>query len=260
MRSLIERHGGVATVAASMREVPLEDNHEAFAFAEQLFAGRFDLVIFMTGVGARGLLEVLETRYPREQFFEALARCEIIVRGPKPASVLREWKVPFQHQVPEPNTWRELLTLLDEKSPVAGRSVAIQEYGKPNEELYAALRERGAEVHPVQVYRWALPEETGPLEEAIRSTIAGDFDVLLFTSANQLTNVLDVAERLGCRDEWLAAARRCVIASIGPTASETLEAAGLPVDLVPEHPKMGHLIREAAAAAHRLLDKKRAAQ
>src|SRR5690606_29074133 len=174
--------------------------------AEQLFAGRFDLVIFMTGVGARGLLEVLETRYPREQFFEALARCEIIVRDPKPASVLREWKVPFQHQVPEPNTWRELLTLLDEKSPVAGRSVAIQEYGKPNEELYAALRERGAEVHPVQVYRWALPEETGPLEEAIRSTIAGDFDVLLFTSANQLTNVLDVAERLGCRDEWLAAA------------------------------------------------------
>jgi CarD family transcriptional regulator len=39
MRSLIERQGGVATIAPSMQEVPLDENPAALQFAEQLFAG-----------------------------------------------------------------------------------------------------------------------------------------------------------------------------------------------------------------------------
>ena len=53
MRSLIERHGGVATIAASMREVPLENNLAVFDFLDRLLVGELDAVIFMTGVGAR---------------------------------------------------------------------------------------------------------------------------------------------------------------------------------------------------------------
>jgi len=34
-----------------MREIPLEENSAAFAFAEKLFAGGFDMVILLTGVG-----------------------------------------------------------------------------------------------------------------------------------------------------------------------------------------------------------------
>ena len=64
MRSLIERHGGAATIAASMREVPLENNVAVFDFLDRLLAGELDAVIFMTGVGARALLEVVETRVP----------------------------------------------------------------------------------------------------------------------------------------------------------------------------------------------------
>src|SRR5688572_9707230 len=108
IRSLIERQGGIATVAPSMREIPLEQNSQAFAFAEDLLQGRFEIVVFLTGVGAKGLLEVLETRYSRESLFAALARTTLIVRGPKPAAVMREWQLKFDHQVREPNTWREL--------------------------------------------------------------------------------------------------------------------------------------------------------
>lgn len=257
MRSLLERQGAAVTMAPSMREIPLDENPAAFAFADLLFAGRIDIVIFMTGVGARALGETLESRFDREKFLEALQRCTVIVRGPKPASVLREWKCRIDHQVPEPNTWRELLGLLDENVAVAGKTIAVQEYGQPNNELYAGLTTRGAQLVRVPVYRWALPEDTRPLEAAIRATIAGAFDVIVFTSANQLTNVLTVADSAGLRDAWLAAARQCVIASIGPTASEFLEQAGLPPDVEPEHPKMGHLALAVARTARDLLASKR---
>lgn len=259
MRSLIERQGGIATVVPSMREVPLDQNPAAFAFADKLFAGRIDVVVLLTGVGTRALAEVIESRFDRDQFLSALQRCILVVRGPKPAAVLREWQVRFDHLVPEPNTWRDLLATLDAHVPISGKVVAVQEYGKANEDLYRGLQERGAEVLPVPVYRWALPEDTQPLADSVRATAAGQFDVLMFTSAQQLHNVLDVAESLGLRDAWLNAARTCVVASIGPTASETLAEASLPPDIQPEHPKMGHLVRETAEQARIVLARKRQA-
>src|SRR5207245_4767909 len=138
----------------------------------------------------------------------------------------------------------------------AGKTVAVQEYGEPNPELYEALAQRHAEIVRVPVYRWALPEDTGPLLSAIRTTIAGQFDVLIFTSAQQLRNVLTVAESAGLRDAWIEHARACVIASIGPTATETLSAAGLPPDIEPEHPNMGHLVQTVARDARTVLEQK----
>lgn len=257
MRSLIERQRGKVTIAPSMREIPLDQNPAAFDFAERLFAGTIDAVILMTGVGTRALAEAIESRYELPRFLAALQTCKVVVRGPKPAAVLREWKVRIDFQVPEPNTWRELLGLLDAQYPVSGKAIAVQEYGNPNPELYAELEQRGAEVIRVPVYRWALPEDTGPLRTAVDATIAGEFDVLVFTSANQLNNVLAIAESAGLRDAWLNAARKCVIASIGPTASETLEGAGLPVNIQPEHPKMGHLAIAMAKEARTLRQSKR---
>ena len=253
MRSLIERHGGVATVAPSMREIPLEENPAALAFGEELLAGRIDVVVFLTGVGATALMETLETRWPRAEIVSALERCITVVRGPKPTVVLSKWGLRIDHRAPEPNTWRELLSTLANAVDLSGRRIAIQEYGKPSDELYRALESRGASLLPVPVYRWALPVETAPLRDAVQRTIAGDFDVILFTSAQQLHSVLEIASESGLSSEWLAAANRCVVASIGPTATETLVEGGLGVDLQPSHPKMGPLVKEALEAGRRLL-------
>ncbi len=257
MRSLIERHGGRATIAPSMREIPLAENPAACDFAQRLLARQIDVVILLTGVGVRALLEAVESRFDRAAFLAAFEHCRVVVRGPKPLTVLRELRVRVDDLVPEPNTWRELLALVDARIPVAGKNVAVQEYGRANPELYAGLAARGAQVMPVPVYRWALPDDVAPLQAAIRATIAGEFDLLLFTSAAQLQNVLHVATEAGLHDAWLAAAQRCVIGSIGPTASETLEAEGLPADFQPEHPKMGHLVQAAARIARTLAGQKR---
>lgn len=259
MRSLIERHGASATVVPSMREVPLDENSDAKAFLTTLDEGRIDVVVFLTGVGATALADVAEKSGGRSQFIERLNRCCVVVRGPKPAKVLRDWQVRIDHHVPEPNTWRELLGVIDADIEVAGKTVAIQEYGLPNEDLYRELKSRGAEVIPVPVYRWAFPHDTGPLVAAIRSTINGEFDVLMFTSAQQVRNVIQAAELENLREAWCAAAGKCVVASIGPTASETLRDAGLTPDVEATPPKMGQLVKQTTASAERALQAKQGA-
>ncbi len=151
--------------------------------------------------------------------------------------------------MPEPNTWRELLGTLDEKLPVANLVVGLQEYGVTNRSLIAGLEARGATVDSIHVYDWALPEDCGPLEQNIRRIAAGEIDVAMFTSGNQVFNLLKLADELGLVDEVRAGFRNVVVASIGPTTSEMLRNEDLPVDMEPSHPKMGHLVNEAAEQA-----------
>ncbi len=248
MKSLIERNGAVATIAPSMREIPLDDSPEAFAFTRELLDGQIHVVLFMTGVGATALLEAIETRHSRAEFFAGLEKTTVVVRGPKPTAVLRGWGVRIDYRAPEPNTWREVLGVFDASIPLAGRRVAVQEFGLPSIELYHEFESRGASVLPVPVYRWALPLDIEPLKASIMQTIAGEFDILMFTSAQQLAHVLQVAEQIGQRDAWLAAANQiCKVASIGPTATAALKAGGLRVDLEPSHPNMGALVKETVA-------------
>src|SRR3954451_24232740 len=248
MADLIARQGGVPVAAPALREVPIGDNPAAFEFADGLIAGDLDMVIFMTGVGTRHLAQAIETRIPRETWTTALMRVKVVIRGPKPLVPLRELKVRIDLQAPEPNTWHELLDALDAKPPVAGLRVAVQEYGKPNPELIEGLERRGAIVTRVPVYRWALPEDTGPLRGAIAAMAGGQADVALFTSAQQVEHLLQVAAEEGREADLRAAlTRSIVVGSVGPTTSETLRAHQLPVDLEPEHPKMGHLVAAVAA-------------
>jgi uroporphyrinogen-III synthase len=255
--SLIESHSGRPLVAASMREVPLESNDTAVAFADRLIDGAFDIVILLTGVGTRALVDVVEkVRGSRQPFVEALARVKIVARGPKPAAVLRELNVPVWITAPEPNTWRQVLEVLDAKAaeqPLDGMRVAVQEYGEANSELLAGLEQRGATVTRVPVYRWALPEDLEPLRASARALAQGEVDVVMFTTATQVVHLLKVANSIGLGDDVRRALQNTVVASIGPTTSEELREQGIRVDLEPSHPKMGFLVRETAERAPQLL-------
>ena len=245
---LIERAGGVAVRAPSMRELPLDNQHQALQFAEHLLSDQLDVVIFLTGVGAKHLAEAIETKYPAEVWKAALARTTIVARGPKPLTVLRGWGLKVAVQVPEPNTWRDVLESLDQKLPVQGKRIAIQEYGQTNPELIAGLEERGAKsIELVSVYRWALPEDLGPLKAAISGLIDGQIGVLAVTSAQQVKHMLQVAESEGLAKLLIDALNHHVIvASIGPVATETLIESGIRPDLEPEHPKLGPLVQTLA--------------
>jgi uroporphyrinogen-III synthase len=251
IEKLIRSQGGEAFVAPSMREVPLEANSEALAFAERLFRGDFDMMILLTGVGTRLLNQTLETRYPAGAFAEALRKLTVVARGPKPIAVLREWNVPVAIAVREPNTWKEILVAIDGRSE---RNVAVQEYGRSSPELIQGLKARGAAVTSVSVYQWDLPLDTGPLRTAVRKLVNGEFDVILFTTSIQINHLFKVAD-----DETAvrAALGKMVVASVGPTTTETLADFGLKPDIEPSHPKMGFLVNETSAQAAQILTSKR---
>jgi uroporphyrinogen-III synthase len=254
LESLIRRHGGVPLVVPSMREVPLQDD-AALELLRELEADKINMVIVLTGVGLRTLAE----RCPPERLAASLARTTLVARGPKPIAELRKLGLTPQVRVPEPNTWREILLTLDTQSPVAGLRVAVLEYGVTNEELIAELESRGAEVLRVALYRWALPEDPRPLQDAVSQLATSGVDFVLFTSRRQVEHVITTAGELGLEDAVVNRARLMLVASIGPVCSEALRRHGLPVDLEPEHPKMGHLVVAVAQRGRDILSAKRAA-
>jgi uroporphyrinogen-III synthase len=250
---LIRRQGGNAVVAPSLRELPVEENEDAFRFAESLFAGAFDMMIFLTGVGTRALNRLLAEHYPEGEFADALRELTVVARGPKPVAALRELNVPVTIAVPEPNTWREVLKATEGRKE---QSIAVQEYGTSNPELLDGLRARGAEVTPVHVYNYALPADTRPLKSAVQRLSQGEFQVVLFTTSMQAVHLFRIAREMGVESDVRDALARAMIASIGPTTSETLEEFGLKPDMVPSHPKMGFLVKEAAEQSTAVLSRK----
>ncbi len=263
LQALVTKFGGRPVSAPALREVTLEANDAALAFLGAVGRHEFDLVIFLTGVGTRVLLQMADGLSDRERVLAGLAETKVVARGPKPAAVLREWRIPIWATAPEPNTWREVLDVLDARArdiPLEGARIAIQEYGTSSVELIAALSLRRASVRPVPVYQWALPHDTAPVERAIGMIATGAVDIVFFTTRVQVDHVWEIAGRSNQIASLERGLRRLVIASIGPTTSESLRRRGIEPDLEPSHPKMGVLVTETAAKGPALLAAKRADQ
>jgi uroporphyrinogen-III synthase len=256
MEALIRREGGDPFLAPSVQERALDDHGDAIRFVERLEAGEFDMVIVMTGTGLAFLRDQVVVHSPAARLGAALGRVTIVSRGPKPLPILRELGARAQVVVPEPNTWKEIVEAVAARSE---RRIAIQEYGRPNLEMNAALEKLGASVAPIVLYRWELPADVEPLQTAARQLAARQFDVILFTSSIQLDHLMMIASTLGLESEVISALREyTAIASVGPVMTASLEAAGLPVELIPIHPKMGALVKVASEMAATILAQKRA--
>jgi len=257
---LIQRFGATPTVIPSVREVPLADTAPLADFGHRLLVGEFGVVVFLTGVGFQYLLTAMERQLPRERYLHALADIVTIARGPKVLHAMREVGLDPTYHAREPHTWREILTIVDEQVSVDNQAVAVQEYGEPNVSLVAGLEARGARVVTIPVYRWELPDDVGPLEQAVRDLAAGQIDVVLFSAAVHVTHLLQIARRLGVEDSLRQALEHVIVGSIGPTTTQMLRQHGLPVDLEPAHSKLGHLVRDAVERAAELRERKQRVQ
>jgi uroporphyrinogen-III synthase len=244
MHSLILKEGGVPFVAPSVKEEAVDGTGAAIQFVEQLEGGEFDMVVCMTGVGLAVLRDTCATLMPLERLSAALRKATIVSRGPKPVGVLRSLDVPVDLIIPEPNTWREVVTAVAQRPE---RRIAVQEYGRLNTPMHSALAQLGAQVTPVSLYRWELPDDLEPLRQAVASIAGNGCDVVLFTSSVQLDHLLMVATTMGLEVEVRKALKeRLVVASIGPVMNDALASEGISPNVVPRHPKMWALVKAAA--------------
>ena len=258
MERLITRHGGIPVVAPSMQELPLSDHPQALAFGETLLSGQIDLVVLLTGVGCRTLFDILEARFSLDAIKDALQKTILVIRGPKPAGVVKSLGLHPQIIVPEPNTWRDILHALDTSYPegLKRMRVAVQEYGVSNPELLEGLSQRGAHVTPVPVYRWTMPDDLHPLQQLLQQILKGEIPVLLITNAVQVDHMINVLGDDTAIKQLQHILAHMMVASIGNVASERLRQHEFPVDLEPSHPKMGILVKEASQKAQAILDTK----
>lgn len=256
---MIARQGGEPIEAPSLREVPLRGPSGLDALEQDLLSGTPLLIVLLTGVGTELLIEGLRQSLSQERALELLQRPQtvIVCRGPKPHASLKPFGIKPALVVGEPNTWRDVLREIDAHDLARGKHAYVQEYGRTNTELVDGLASRALIVRQVKTYAWALPDDLGPLHAAIERIANGDAEVALFTSGVQLTHLLQIAEQRGMTERLRAGLSRVVIASVGPLMSEALRAQGLPPDIEPEHPKLGHLMVALGALVARKLAEKR---
>ena len=246
MASLISRQGGIPYEAPALREVPLENGDEVTAFINRFLAEPVAALVCLTGVGTRALLQAAAAQDVLEPILNKLASTTVVARGPKPVAVLREYNVRIDLVPPEPNTSREVLELL-RPLELRGKLIAMQHYGEPNQFLREALIAEGAQVLEVSLYRWSLPEDTTPLVRFLTDVQQGGIQIVAANSKTQVHNLFAVAEQQGVNDGLRDILNQSVVvAAVGPVCAQAWRDNGVAVDVVPEHPHMGHLVHAIA--------------
>jgi uroporphyrinogen-III synthase len=244
LAELVRRLGGEPYAVPAVREVP--HLGDVPAFLDALEAGRFSMVVCLTGAGISRLLVAAQGLDRIDETVAALRRIVTVCRGPKPSGVLRQYGIDVTVRAADPYTTHELLAAIDAVA-LAGRTVAVLHYGERNEPFTAALRARGADVADLCVYEWRLPDDLGALETLVSDLVDGRVQALAITSQIQCRHLFGVAAAMALSDELAEALRtRVIVASIGPVCTAALAEHGVTPHVVPAQSKMGLLITALA--------------
>ena len=247
LADLVRRHGGDPVSAPALREDPIPSGDAVSHFIDELNGGRLQFVILLTGAGVSALVREADALGRLPELIAGLERATTICRGPKPAGALAKLPVTVDVRVPSPHTTADVIATLS-TLPIDGRGVALVHYGERSAPLTTALQARASHIEELCLYEWHLPQDIEPLRSLIRELIAGRIDAVAFTSQIQVRHLLQVADDMGRRDMLLHALERGpLIAAIGPTCAEALEAAGITPHVVPDPPKMGPLLSALSA-------------
>lgn len=246
MGDLISRYGGQPRRVPAVREVAVNSNPQVATFIDHLSTGSMRTVIFFTGVGATALFNEAEQIGRLPELLTALRSATVICRGPKPAAVLKRREIPIAASAREPFTTVELLEVL-EPLHLEGNVVGVVHYGERNDTVIQALRTKGAEPEELCLYEWLLPEDSGQLQELVQDIIAQKVDAVVFTSQVQVRHLFQIAAASQLADQLTEALNtKTIVASVGPTCTGVLQSYGVTPHVIPEHPKMGHLVKALA--------------
>ncbi|MGW1727775.1 uroporphyrinogen-III synthase [Streptomyces sp. NPDC002306] len=239
--ALLTRRGARVVEAPALRILPLEDDIALRRATESCLTAPLDYVVATTGVGWRGWMSAADGWGRAAELSAVCDNALVLTRGPKATGAVRASGLDEAYS-PASEATDELLTWLLAR-PLAGRRIAVQEHGLPLTAFSAALRERGAEVVTVPVYRWAPPQDPGPLRRLVESTVRREVHALAFTSAPAITAFLRTATADGLREDVLAALSHDVLpVCVGPVCARPLLDAALPV-IWPERGRLGALVR-----------------
>ncbi len=167
------------------------------------------------------------------------------MRGPKAYGAAAQLGLPVRRR--EPTERFEAMVDWVTTERLDGQHVAVQLYGNDTPWALKALREAGAKVTAIPVYRWVPPEDEGPARRLVREALDGQLTVITFTSPSAVASICRIAEAEGSLDALLAAFRtRVVAACVGPATAEAARDRGIEVTCAPAVGRLGLLVRSLA--------------
>lgn len=241
LAAMLRRRGARVVEAPLVRIAPIDDDTQLYEATQRCVAAPLDYVVATTGVGWRGWMSAAAGYGLDDALLATCRAATVLSRGPKATGAvracgLRETWSPASEAVDELLDW---LLARD----VAGSRIAVQEHGAPLPAFAAALRERGAEVVEVPVYRWLPPADPAAAARMCDAVCRRELAAVTFTSAPAAEALLAAARSEVQRSALLDALGHDVLAAcIGPVCARPLQAAGVPVAW-PKRGRLGELAR-----------------
>lgn len=248
LAALLRRRGARVLEAPTLKLVPLEDDTELQAATAECLRVPLDYAVATTGRGWRGWISAAEGWDRADALLAALSAATVVSRGPKAtgavrASGLREDFAAASELCSEVLDWLRTRR-------IAGKRIAVQQYGTSDPtvdcDLAAELRDAGAEVIAVPVYRWGPPDDKGAVGRLIDAITRREVHAVAFTSAPGVAALLDAAASAGpqTRERLLEALRTDVVAAcVGPVCARPFEQAAVPT-VQPGRSRLGALAAE----------------
>jgi uroporphyrinogen-III synthase len=240
---LFARRGARVLHGPTMATQYLDDEAALRRATDEVLARPPDVVIATTGIGLRAWFEAAQAWGLADPLLAGLRSARLVARGVKAAATARQWGLEVALQPTSERLDDAVALLLAEG--VEGQRVVVQEHGAPTASAGDQLRAAGAEVVPVPVYRWRLPDDPAPALRLVDAVVAGEVDAVTFTSAPAVTNLFTLADLQDGGAKLRAAfnSGRVVAGCVGSVCAGAALDEGVEAPLFPDVGRLGLLVR-----------------
>jgi uroporphyrinogen-III synthase len=245
---LLRRLGVDVMAGPAMQTLAVPDGGEALRpQVEAMVEAPPDYLVANTGIGVRNLFALAAQWDLDMALRDALGGVRVVARGPKAAGALRLAGVEVWWRAPGEQLAQVRDRLVAEG--VAGSRVVFQLHGDDRQGFAEALRDAGADVTAIEVYRWSLPADLSAARALVEACCAGRVDAVTFTAAPAVRNFLDVADGDGRAGALIDVLNGDVIVGcVGPVCAAAALEEGVMAPVVPEHWRLGSLVKAVGAA------------
>jgi uroporphyrinogen-III synthase len=241
------RRGADVLHGPTIQTNPVTDSDGLRERTEEVIDRPPDFLVANTGLGIRTWFEHAERWGRADQLRAALAGTRIAARGPKAAGAVAIaglevwWRSPTE----------QVADVIDRlvEAGVGGTRVAYQLHGADVQGFPGTLRQAGANVIEIPVYHWVLPADAHQATHLIEQCCRGAVDAVTFTAGPQVRNMLELADAHGLAGTLLDAFNGAIVVGcVGPVCAGVAHEEGIRSPVVPEHWRLGSLVKSVADA------------
>ncbi|HTJ66393.1 MAG TPA: uroporphyrinogen-III synthase [Actinospica sp.] len=238
---LLERRGARVVSAPTLRIEQLDDEAPLYAATQACLARRLDYVVATTGIGWRGWMNAAQGWGLEDALRTSCRFASVITRGPKATGAVRASGLSESFASPSEES-REILNWLIAR-PLRGTRIAVQRHASYDAVFIESLREHGAEVIDVPIYRWGPSPDPAAVDRLVHAIARREVHAVAFTSAPGASALLEAADALGEGVRVREAFAQPVLAAcVGELCARPFLTEQLPA-LWPERGRLGSLVR-----------------